>query len=70
MIYRRVHTPRDFLLGGRTSASAECRHWSGRPVRWSSCAIAAVVHNAALIRSLKMTGRTMQKFPLSDGYLI
>ena len=59
-----------FLLGGRTSASAECRHWSGRAVRWSSCAIAAVVHNAALIRSLKMTGRTVQKFPLSDGYLI
>jgi len=29
----------DFLLGGRTSASAECRHWSGRAVRWSSCAI-------------------------------
>ena len=28
------------------------------------------VRNAALIRSLKMTGRTMQKFPLSDGYLI
>ena len=27
----------DFLLGGRTSASAECRHWSGRAVR--SCAI-------------------------------
>src|SRR5207342_3372075 len=26
-------------LGGRTSASAECRHWSGRAVRWSSCAI-------------------------------
>jgi hypothetical protein len=25
----------DFLLGGRTSASAECRHWSGRAVRWS-----------------------------------
>ena len=24
---------------GRTSASAECRHWSGRAVRWSSCAI-------------------------------
>jgi hypothetical protein len=23
----------DFLLGGRTSASAECRHWSGRAVR-------------------------------------
>jgi hypothetical protein len=23
----------------RTSASAECRHWSGRAVRWSSCAI-------------------------------
>ena len=21
------------------SASAECRHWSGRAVRWSSCAI-------------------------------
>ena len=30
---------RNFLLGGRTSASAECRHWSGRAVRWSSCAI-------------------------------
>jgi hypothetical protein len=29
----------DFLLGGRTSASAECRHWSGRAARWSSCAI-------------------------------
>ena len=29
----------DFLLGGLTSASAECRHWSGRAVRWSSCAI-------------------------------
>jgi hypothetical protein len=28
------------------------------------------VRNAALIRSLKMTGRTMQEFPLSDGYLI
>ena len=28
-----------FLLGGRTSASAECRHWSGRAVRWSSGAI-------------------------------
>ena len=27
------------------------------------------VRNAALIRSLKMTG-TMQEFPLSDGYLI
>ena len=24
---------------GRTSASAECGHWSGRAVRWSSCAI-------------------------------
>src|SRR5258705_7232027 len=29
----------DFLLGGRTSASAESRHWSGRAVRLSSCAI-------------------------------
>ena len=29
----------DFLLGERTSASVECRHWSGRAVRWSSCAI-------------------------------
>ena len=29
----------DFLLGGRTSASAEYRHWSGRAVRWSRCAI-------------------------------
>ena len=23
----------DFLLGGRMSASAECRHWSARAVR-------------------------------------
>ena len=30
---------RTSFLGGRTSASAECRHWSGRAVRWSSCAI-------------------------------
>ena len=29
----------DLLLGGRTSASAVCRHWSGRLLRWSSCAI-------------------------------
>jgi hypothetical protein len=29
----------DVVLGDRTSASAECRHWSGRAVRWSSCAI-------------------------------
>ena len=39
----RLMSPRgpnpDFLLGSRTSASAECRHWSGRAVRWSSCAI-------------------------------
>ena len=27
----------DFLLEGRTSASAECRHWSGRAVGLSSC---------------------------------
>ena len=26
-------------LWGRTSASAKCRHWSGRVVRWSGCAI-------------------------------
>jgi DNA invertase Pin-like site-specific DNA recombinase len=24
------------LRGGRTSASAECRHWAGRAVRWST----------------------------------
>jgi hypothetical protein len=24
----------DFPLGGRTSASAECRHWPGTAVRW------------------------------------
>ena len=37
----------DFLLGGRTSASAEGRHWSGRAVRWSSCAILLRVIGAA-----------------------
>jgi hypothetical protein len=26
-------------IAADTSASAECRHWSGRAVRWSSCAI-------------------------------
>jgi hypothetical protein len=34
-----VRSNPDFLLGGRASASAECRRWSGRAVRWSSCAI-------------------------------
>jgi len=34
----RVQT-RTSSLGGRTSASAECRHWSVGAVRWSSCAI-------------------------------
>jgi hypothetical protein len=29
----------DSLLGSRTSASAECRHWSAGAVLWSSCAI-------------------------------
>ena len=29
----------DFLLASRTSGSAECRHGSGRAVRWSSYAI-------------------------------
>jgi len=41
----------DFLLGGRTSASAECRHWSGRAVRWSSCAIAAPTPAADDVRA-------------------
>ena len=31
--------PKELLLRDDTSASAECRHWSGRAVRWSSCAI-------------------------------
>jgi hypothetical protein len=39
----------DFLLGSRTSASAECRHWSGRAVRWSSCAI---LLSAGVLRQL------------------
>src|SRR5262249_18469956 len=26
----RIGSTSDFLLGGRTSAPAECRHWSGR----------------------------------------
>src|SRR6478736_607509 len=31
--------PQTSSLGGRTSASAECRHWSGATVRWPRCAI-------------------------------
>ena len=31
----------DFLIGGRTSASAECRHWSGSAVRWSHLGVGA-----------------------------
>ena len=31
----------DFPLGGRTSASAECRHWSGRAVCWSPLGVGA-----------------------------
>ena len=37
----------DFLLGGRTSASAECRHWSGRAVRWFDFAQRAALHAVA-----------------------
>ena len=36
----------DFLLGDRTSASANCRHWSGRAVHWSSCSILLRSHRA------------------------
>ena len=36
-----------FLLGGRTSASAECRHWSGRAVRWFDFAQRAALHAVA-----------------------
>jgi hypothetical protein len=41
-----------FLLGGRTSASAECRHWSERAVRWSSCAI-LLSSNSSTVPSLQ-----------------
>ena len=37
----------DFLLGGRTSASAECKHWSGRAVRWFDFAQRAALHAVA-----------------------
>jgi len=37
----------DFLLGGRTAASAECRHWSGRAVRWFDFAQRAALHAVA-----------------------
>ena len=37
----------DFLLGGRTSAFAECRHWSGRAVRWFDFAQRAALHAVA-----------------------
>jgi hypothetical protein len=40
-----------FLLGGRTSASAECGHWSGRAVRWSSCAILLRVRSVAVFQA-------------------
>ena len=33
------HTAIQKAIFCRTSASAECRHWSGRAVRWSSGAI-------------------------------
>ena len=33
------HTAHPKAIFCRTSASAECRHWSGRAVRWSSGAI-------------------------------
>ena len=39
----------DFLLGGRTSASAECRHWSGRAVRWFDFAQRAKRQEADII---------------------
>ena len=41
LIYVGLGSNPDFLLGGRTSASAECRHWSGRAVRWSPLGVGA-----------------------------
>jgi hypothetical protein len=37
----------DFVLGGRASASAECRHWPGRAVRWFDFAQRAALHAVA-----------------------
>ena len=37
----------DFLLRGRTSASAECSYWSGRVVRWFDFAQRAALHAVA-----------------------
>src|SRR6476659_2030975 len=34
----------DFLLGGRTSASADCRHWSTRTARWLRNSALASTH--------------------------
>ena len=39
-------------LGGRTSASAERRHWSGRAVRWSSCAILLSISRLSKVQSV------------------
>ena len=51
----------DFLLGGRTSASAECRHWSGRAVRCSSCLepLTPYRRDAAPVRPWRSVARGM-----------
>ena len=43
----RVGSNPDFLLEGRTSAFAACRHWSGRADRWFDFAQRAALHAVA-----------------------
>jgi hypothetical protein len=52
-------------FGGRTSASAECRHWSGRAVRWSSCASSAEgqAHRAELPQLGDTRGGNSHPYP-------
>ena len=73
--YREPGSNPDFLLGGRTSASAECRHWSGRAVRWSGCTIllSSIVRSSARPRARRrspVTPHSSRNANCSRSFLI
>ena len=52
----------DFPPRGRTSASAECRHWSGTAVRWPSCAILLSPNAVCFAYGFRITVLGMGRF--------
>src|SRR5271166_2475745 len=59
----------DFLLGGRSSASAECRHWSGRQsVGQAAQLCLAPERNIARLASAVLIGHSKAPTPPSGIY--